>query len=139
MAMLDELADYLEGFGVGSQAGPAPTLYKGSRPDDPDDVFVIYTYPGNAPEYVQESFTPTWERPQIQGLARSKSYEDAERRARLAWSILSSVTNATLGGTRYRSIRPNGSPALIGRDASDRVLVAFNATVEREAEIVLTS
>ena len=66
-------------------------------------------------------------------VARSKSYAEAESKAYTAWRKLAGVRNIVLGETRYRGIYPNSSPALMGRDESDRVLIFFNVTVEKEA------
>lgn len=134
-----DLAAYLDSLGIGSLTSVPPTLYKGSRPSDPDTLLCIYQYPGNAPEYVQESTSPAWESPQIQVLARSRDYEEAALLAQRAWTALASLTNAVLSGTKYRSVRPIGSPGTLGRDANDRLLIAFNATVVKEAELVVSS
>lgn len=134
MATLDELKDYL----ADATTVDEDIIFKGSSPDAPDDVLVLYEYPGNAPEYVQESFDPSQEKPQIQVVARSKRYEVAKERADIAWQALARITNATLGSTRYRSVRPNGSPGLIRRDANDRLLVGFNASVEKEVSVVVS-
>jgi Bacteriophage minor capsid protein len=137
MSTLSELGDYLDGLGIATQAvnGQGGTLFLSSRPDTPDDLLCLYQYPGGPPEYVQDSFSPVAESVQIQVVARAIRYEDADRLASEAWTALSSVTNATLGGTYYRSIRPNSSPGLMGRDANDRLLVFFNATVEKEVSL----
>jgi hypothetical protein len=132
MSTLTEIGDYLEGLGIGTLA---TDLFLGSRPDSPDKVLVVYQYPGNAPEYVQSAFSPSAESPQIQVVARAVKYEDADALASSAWSALAAVTNASLGGTYYRSIRPNSSPGTMGRDSNDRVLVFFNATVEKEVSL----
>lgn len=130
---LTEIADYLEGLGLGIQN---TDLFLGRHPDQPDDVAVLTQYPGNAPEYVQESYLPNAESLQLQVMVRSTSYKKAEERCYRLWRALGMITNATLGTTRYRSIRPNNSPALMGRDASNRVMIFFNATVEKEVPLV---
>jgi len=136
MATLDEIGDYLEDYGAGVQG---VDLFLGSRPEGPDNCLTVYEYPGGPPEYIQDSFAPVAERVQIQVVARSGGYEEAHRRASVAWAALAVVTNATLGSTKYRSIRPNSSPALMGRDPNDRILVFFNATVEKEVSLAESS
>jgi hypothetical protein len=140
MSTLTELGDFLEAMGVAVQApDAAANLFLGSRPDVPDTVLVLYEYPGSDPEYVQNSFFPIAEMPQIQVVARANRYEDASDLAWAAWSALAPVTNATLGTTYYRSIRPNGSPAILMRDTNDRVLLFFNASVEKEVSVGVIS
>jgi hypothetical protein len=136
MTTLTELGDYLEDLGLGTLA---TDLFLGSRPDAPDEVTALYQYPGGPPEYVQSSFSPIAEVVQIQVVTRAIAYEDADARASSVWSALAIITNATLGGTHYRSIRPNASPGLMGRDSNDRVLIFFNATVEKEVSLEAVS
>jgi len=136
MSTLTELGDYIEGLGLGTQA---VDLFLGSRPDSPDQLIALYQYAGGPPEYVQSSFSPTVEVVQIQVVARSIAYEDADALASAVWTALAIITNATLGSTRYRSVRPNASPGLMGRDSNDRILVSFNTTVEKEVSLDIVS
>lgn len=137
MATLDELGTYLEGQGIAAQAeGSDPRLMLGSRPDYPDNVLVLSEYPGLGPEYSQQSFMPVAENPSIQVVTRANRYEDAALLANRAWQKLATVTNQTLSGVYYRSIRPKGSPAFMGRDTNDRVLIYFNVAVEKEVSLV---
>lgn len=136
MSTLSELGDYLEGLGIASSA---VDLFLGSRPEKPDKVLVLYQYPGGPPEYVQNYFSPIAEVVQIQVVSRALRYEDAEALIYAAWTALAPITNTTLGGTFYRSVRPNNSPALMARDPSDRVILFFNATVEKEVSLVSVS
>jgi hypothetical protein len=135
MSTLSEIGDFLDGLGVASQDGPNKNLFLGGRSDHPDTVLALYPYPGGAPEYVQNSFSPSTERVQLQVVARAVRYEDADRLISLAWAALAAITNATISGTKYLSIRPNSSPGLMGRDANDRVILFFNATVEKEVSL----
>lgn len=141
MGMLAELGDFLETAGVvAAQSGSTePRLFLGSIADTPDQALCIYEYPGGAPEYVQNSFAPIAERAQIQVVARALDYDDARNLAAAAWTALSALTNATLGITRYRSVRPNGSPAFMKRDTNDRVLIFFNASVDKEVSVAILS
>lgn len=129
MATLDELALLLEANSVGHDG---VDLFKATRPETPDVCLTLTEYPGNAPLYVQESPAPKHENVQVQVMARGGDYPQARSLAYSAWAVLSRVTNQTLSGVRYLSIRPSSSPALVGRDGNDRVLVSFNLTVEKE-------
>lgn len=133
MSTLTEIGALLEVNAVGLQG---VSMFLGEMPNEPDTALAIFTYPGGAPEYVQSSATPNQESVQIQIVSRAARFEDADRYAYLAWFILAGVTNAVLSGTKYRSIRPNSSPGLMGRDANDRPKVFFNATVEKEVSLV---
>lgn len=132
MSTLTELGDFFIENGVGD----VDTVFLGSRPDSPDEIWAIYQYPGGAPEYVQDSHSPNVEHVQIQVVARAKRYEVADLMAARAWILLSPITNTVIGGTKYRSIRPNQSPSTMGRDTNDRLLVFFNASIEKEVSVV---
>lgn len=136
MSMLAEVGAFLDGLGVGAEG---VDLFLGSRPEEPDTCLTLYEYPGGPPEYVQSSHNPSAEVTSLQVVSRARKYQDAHSFAARAWTALAPVTNATLSGTYYRSIRPNGSPAIMGRDSNDRILVFFNATIEKEVSLASTS
>lgn len=132
MSALTDVAELLESRGIGVRG---ETLFLSTRPDDPDELICVFQYRGRPPEYVQESYMPIAEYPQIQIVTRSYDPERAEELAYKAWRAIAAITNATLSGTRYRSIRPDASPALLGRDASERILFVFNAAVDKEVPV----
>lgn len=139
MSTLADLADFLEGLGLVTLPNPPAVvgdLFLGTRPDKPPKITCLYEYPGGAPEYVQDQQLPVAEKPQLQVVTRAKTYEEAHDQAWRVWRALAVVTNATLGTTYYRSIRPNGSPAVLLRDSDDRVLMFFNASIEKEVSLV---
>lgn len=135
MSTLTELGDFLEQQVAAFTQGQ--NLFLGSRPDEPDEVLVVATYPGGEPEYVQNSPSPNQEKPQIQIIARGGpgDYAGPDLLAARAYKVLATVKNATLSGTKYRKIWPT-SPGVIGRDSNDRILIGFNATVEKEVSLV---
>lgn len=129
--LLNEVGLYLEEQGVATRAND---LWLGSRPEQPDQILYVLEYPGMAPEYQNDgtSTGPVRERPQIQVTGRGRDYESVRALVQAAWVALSRVTNQVLSGVRYIEIRPSSSPALIGRDQNDRVLISFNASVVKE-------
>lgn len=129
--LLTDLGIYLEQQQVGKRG---VDLFLGTRPEDPEQLLAIHEYPGQAPEYQNDGSTPgpSREHPQVQVMGRGRDYEMVRAMVQLAWVALSRVTNQVINGTRYLEIRPSSSPALIGRDASDRVLIGFNASVHKE-------
>jgi len=129
--LLTELTNYLEAQGVAKKGN---NLFAGLRPEEPDEVLVLHEYPGMAPEYQNDgqSTGPVRERPQVQVMGRGKDYESVRAMVQAAWVALGKITNVTLSGARYIEVRPSSSPALLGRDSNDRVLIGFNASVIRE-------
>ncbi len=129
MAVLDELGAYLQAQGVGVVGRD---LFLGLRPEQPDECLTVAEYPGNASTYFQNVSSPVLESPQIQISSRSIDYQSARSRAKSAWDALGVVTNQTLSGVRYISIRPSSPVAMIGRDSNGRALIGFNCTVVKE-------
>ena len=139
MSVLYDLAAYLQDHGVGvneaynsTNPGTDYHIFVGSRPEKPDDCLTLYAYPGLAPEYVQEDFSPKYEHPYVQVLVRGRVYADADYKIHQAWNALCTLTNASLGGVRYKSVRPLASPALMGRDINDRTMLFFNLAIMKE-------
>lgn len=130
--LLDEVGTYLQQQQVASLDRD---LFLGTRPEEPEfTILVVSEYPGMAPEYQNDgsSTGPARERPQLQVMGRGRDYESVRALVQSAWVALSRVTNMVLSGKRYLEIRPNASPALLGRDQNDRVLIGFNASVVKE-------
>jgi hypothetical protein len=127
MSVLADLGAYLTQQGVGT---PGVDLFLGTRPDMPDDVTTLYEYSGAVPEYTQAQASPSYVHPQVQVVARAHAYPDAEMMAWNAWNKLS-FAGVTINGNLYVSVKPEGTPGLIGRDQNDRVLIAFNVAVMR--------
>jgi len=129
--LLTDMALYLEAQGVAKRGND---LFAGTRPEEPDQVLTVWEYPGMAPEYQNDgaSTGPVRERPQLQVMGRGKDYESVRAMVQSAWIALGRVTNQVINGTRYIEIRPSSSPALIGRDSNDRVLIGFNASILKE-------
>jgi hypothetical protein len=141
MGTLTEIGDFLIAAGVvaGDSGDTEPRLYLDHLGDYPNQALCVYGYPGGPPEYVQNSYAPIAEKPQIQIVARALDHDEAEDLAWAAWHALSPITNATLGSTYYRSIRPNASPALMRKDTNDRFLFFFNASVDKEVPVAAAS
>lgn len=139
MSVLTELGDYLVAHGIGNMTSSPPTLYLGSHPDMPDRLITLTEYPGGPPEYDQGSTFPIAEVVNVQVVTRALRYQDADEDARKVWSALCVITNATLSGTYYRSVRPHSSPGLMGRDSHDRVRIYFNMSIEKEVSDVAIS
>lgn len=129
MPVLDELGWLLDNREV---AKLDVSLFLGVRPETPDDCLTVYEYPGGPPEYVQNKIGPNRERVQIQVVGRGRDYPIVRMLVKRAWDTLSAINGATIQGTRYQSVMANNSPGLIGRDSNDRLLIAFNASVEKE-------
>lgn len=123
MSHLDDIATALQSASVGTIG---TDLFKGRMPETPVACVSLQTYPGRAPQYVEEQSTPGYERPAFQVMVRNSDHATAETKARAAFDALTLIRNVTVGGTRFLAIRPYQSPFELSRDENDRVLYAFN-------------
>ena len=136
--ILDELGAYLEGQGLGVRA---QDLYLGSLPESPDEVIALQETGAGPSVYVHEQASPSLERPTLQVLSRSESYESARTKAQSAYRMLSRLVNSSLpssttlaGSRRYLKVTPLQTPFSIGPDQNNRHRIVFNIQVLKEAE-----
>jgi hypothetical protein len=131
----DLLADLVAYLDANTAWTAASDLFSGDMPPTPDDLTVIYEYPGGPPiETGGASGQPAIINPRVQVVARSIDYDLAKARARLAYSLLVVLVNQTVGASYYERAVPLQEPFLLSRDESERVLFAFNVEVFRDAE-----
>jgi hypothetical protein len=134
--LLDEIATYLVNVTQGTLDGKVDgqfNVHRDRAPDDVNDCVAIAEYPGSAPVLVLGSGKGiSRERPRMQVLCRSKAYATARTNAEIARTWLNAIENHTLSGVRYLNVKELGSPARIGRDANDRVLIVQNFEVDKE-------
>ena len=97
----------------------------GSPPAVPDDLIVLYEYPGSPPVHVKGARTPVQRSPRFQVVCRSKSATTARAKAEEVFGLLSGYSGA-VGGTAYASIRALGEPFPLDRDADGRARYATN-------------
>lgn len=134
--LLDEIATYLDASSTALTVGPttsaATPIFKSRLPADVQATAIaLFESGGRSPDYRMTS-TVSFERPTIQVLSRSTSYPTARTNAELVFTLLSTLTNSTLTGTRYVRVTPAQSPFDIGRDPDERHLVSCNYLIEKE-------
>jgi hypothetical protein len=125
--MLTELADYLADHGVGT---PGTDLFETSMPPEPDDVVALYEYPGEPVRRTKGG--PLYERPRVQVVCRSASYEAAKRLSERIVTLLEALDGRTLSGVWYERVRALQSPFPLDEDDSGRIRIATNYSVEKE-------
>ena len=128
--VLDEIGGYLQTNQVGKLG---ETIFLGILPDAPDDVIAIYEYGGEQPYYVHDKVGISYDTPRVQFVVRSSSYSTARQTADTLYKLMGRCVNKVVGGTYYVAIQPLQPPFLLNRDANQRVLIAFNAQVIKEA------
>ena len=125
--LLDDLADLL------SSGGITTTAYRGFMPEQPDDAIQLIETGGMAPLRAMAGSAGTaLERPGVQIVRRSPSYERARVEMQVIWRMLDGLGDRTLNGTRYLWFAASQQPFPLGRDDSNRTLIAMNVGVVKD-------
>lgn len=136
---LDDIAAYIAaqttGFDVFS--GTTGNMVKAQALDYaniPDTVVGLYEPSGLAPTHVFSTGTGTrlWNRPTLQILSRSTSYQTARANAQTLYDLLDGAVSTTMNSNRYTSVDALSAPFSIGRDTDDRFLVSCNYSVRQD-------
>lgn len=109
-------------------------LFLGRMLDKPDIQTVVYEGAGSSPLEVMGPSLPPNEHPRIQVVCRGQPEDYVGPRTKLdaVWRVLAGVLDVVIDGTRYLRIEPVGSPFVLNRDESQRVLVSANFDVTKE-------
>ncbi|CAM4166030.1 hypothetical protein G4177_06115 [Corallococcus sp. ZKHCc1 1396] len=119
------VARVLEDAGLGvSQTATPPSLYMGPWPvSAPPLMVAVREVSGDAPEDYMGTGR-SYLQPDVQVVARGRTYADAQALARRCWSALHL---ASVPG--YSSCRAQGAPAYMGPDGNDKHRFAFTVTL----------
>lgn len=130
--LLDELGDYLSTNGVGTEG---TDLFFGYLPEAQGARVMTALYEtgglGAAHGMAASPGQAKAERPRLQVVVRSTSYQAARLKAQDAWRLLDGLGDVTLNGVRYLGVYAVQSPFLMGRDEQNRPLVACNYDVTK--------
>lgn len=139
--LLDDVATYLAGQSTAFTilAGTGGNLAKAKSLDHtpaPDTLTVLYETAGFGPVHTFSTSTGTatrdHERPGLQVLCRSTSYQTARNNADTVFTLLDGLAGtvlSTASGVTYRSIDAVQSPFFLQRDANDRTVISVNFNV----------
>lgn len=130
MSLALDIITYLAQQGHGTYG---TDLFRGGLPADPTAAVAVIPTVGLADDYIQESSDPAYQNPRFQVLVRAATYDAAEVKAEAVYAALARVTNTTLSGTRYLSLRPLQQPFLLRRDENRNVEFTFNCQAVRGA------
>jgi hypothetical protein len=120
--LLDDIADLLTTGGI------TTTIYKGRLQDRPNDAIALLET-GGQPAIHAMSTGPgnaLFERPSVQILRRSTSYNTARAEMNTIHNLLDGVTQRTINSTRYSMIQAVQPPFAIDRDSADRAMLSCN-------------
>ena len=140
MPVLGELTTHLVNASTRYEAATsssAISIWNSIFPSDEiGTAIALYESGGPGPEYTQDGLS--FERPTVQVISRSTSYDTARDNAEHVFGILSAIENvdiakSTAGGvTRYIDVTPVQSPFDMGRDAEQRAQVSCNYIAQKE-------
>jgi hypothetical protein len=126
--MVEEIATFLAVTGHGTVG---TDIFRRQMPNDPDDILCIVQEGGEAGEFVQDSLNIEVEQPRLQIYSRSLSPATAELALDGPYRELMRVRNQMIGGTRYISIMPMMSPAIVDRDENSRFIARCDFSVRK--------
>ena len=131
--LLDDILDYLSSDGSVGTTGV--DLFGARRPETPDDVVTVYETQGTDSEYTMGPTLglPALEKPRIQVVARSSSYQNARSKARDVMLALDGLHNRTINGVEYKFTRALQPPFPITPDELNRPLIVCNFEVQKSA------
>lgn len=135
---LDDLAQYLDDAGLGSNTDATRTIFTDYTPDLPtteDPIIVLTRYGGMPPERIQETRGIAYEKPRVQVKVRSRVYDSGDQLIEKVFDTLVRLQNTELGGTYYRGIIPLQTPFFLRRDIEQRAEFIFNCQVEKERTV----
>lgn len=101
------------------------------KADAADTQLALYETPGMIADQVLGENPPAAVRPRVQIVARAADYQAARALSQAAYDLLANRTGETIGATVYVRIEALQEPHAIGRDLSNRHLIAFNLQVTR--------
>jgi hypothetical protein len=125
--ILDDLADYL------STSGVTTPIFRGFMPEKPNEAIQLLETGGQAPRRAMGPGpgNAVEEVAGLQVIRRSPVYQRARIEMNVIWKLLDGLGDYTQGTTRYRWIEARQSPFPLGRDESDRTLIACNFLVAK--------
>jgi len=131
MATLDELGAYLA---TEMTLVVGTTIFLGSLPPKPDVCLAIRETGGSPPTGGLGTTGIQYEFPSVQIVVRGApdDYETPRTTAETAYRKLAEIEAESLSSTAYLMAMPLQSPFFLQQDKNDRLLIAFNAAIEKE-------
>jgi hypothetical protein len=120
--LLDDISDLLTTGSITTQ------IYKSFMPEQPDDAFVLTETAGLGPIHAMAG-SPGQAPIEVAGLQvirRSASYETARTAMQDVMNLLDGLSERTINATRYSYVEATQVPFSLGRDDSERSMLAVN-------------
>jgi hypothetical protein len=132
--VLSDVASVLAaaGLGVYDPVGITSSIFIHRRPDAPASLLSVELY-GSAPPgpYLFDATLPVYENPRLQIVSRDADGDTAYTRCYNAWQALVGLSDVSLGGVHYFSIRSVTGPVSQGVDENNLFLYGCNIQAMR--------
>lgn len=130
--LLDDVADYLSSGGIGTVG---TDIFKGYMPDTPDGAVAVYETGGLGTVHAMNPSAgqAVLEQPRVQVVCRAAAgdYETARAKAHDVFLLMDGLPAREINATQYHWGQAVQSPFPMGRDESNRVLIACNFDVKK--------
>lgn len=97
----------------------------------PNRALAVRVTAGPVPGYVLGQDDPVMETPGLQLITRSKYFEESRDDAEALYRLLPTIKQTTLGSTTWYSVLAQATPAVVARDAQQRVHHTVNFRVTK--------
>jgi|OpeIllAssembly_1097287.scaffolds.fasta_scaffold545144_2 hypothetical protein len=125
----EHIAAYLQSIGHGTLG---VNMFIDNLPETPDDVVLVTTSGGFAPEFVHNKPGVNTEMPTFQIATRSRSIPSAKSKSHAIYNDLQLIGNMMVDGIFFQRLTPMQTPFSIERDDKDRWIWGCNYVAEKE-------
>ena len=129
MAILDDLAGYMQANGLGTVG---TDIFKHGLVPSPVRQYALLLTGGLPPLRTIDN-VPRNDQPTMQVLSRDSAQQVAEQRAVAAYTLFDDVLAQVIGAQKYNMIEPQQYPFILEymrTDAGDAAVFAFNVQIE---------
>ena len=127
MAVLDELAAYLDSQGHGTVGTDIFIMFMGDEPDEAMSLYNIHVADDPVETFGEDTIPVVDQlRFQLRTRAARRAVNVAEDASIAAWKELTKIANETIGGRYYHRVMKTSGPFLLEIDRKDRPTFVTN-------------
>jgi len=126
MTWLEDVGECLQSRGIGTLA---TDIFYTKFPAQPYNCILLMGQAGQSTKTTLRK-TMTLERPELGIRVRNQDDETADANAKAIYDLLNLTFNATLGSTRFKSIKAIAPHFSVGQDKNENFLYSINFSLE---------